>query len=36
LVLFPMMRTRLAVGRPEGAVLVAAYLVYVTLLVMGG
>jgi cation:H+ antiporter len=35
-VLFPMMRSRYVVGRVEGALLVAAYVVYVTLLVRGG
>ncbi len=35
LVLFPMMRSRYVVGRPEGALLLAAYVVYVTLLILG-
>ena len=36
LVLFPMMRSRYVVGRAEGGILVAAYVVYVTLLIVGG
>jgi cation:H+ antiporter len=36
LVLLPMMRSRLMVGRREGAVLLGAYVVYTTLLVTGG
>ena len=35
-VLFPMMRRGLVVTRSDGAALVAAYVVYVTLLVLGG
>jgi cation:H+ antiporter len=34
-VLFPMMRSRLVVGRGEGAVLLGAYVVYTTLLIAG-
>jgi cation:H+ antiporter len=35
-VIFPMMRSRYLVGRGEGALLLGAYVVYVTLLIVGG